>query len=406
MSKRNSFKKAFTEARASGQSMFYWNDKLYNTRKSNETEAEFRWKNPDYDAYLGNVGTFEQSPNSPKDSQGNPFFWGNWGKVKQQNYEPSTIYTGPTEVPEKNTYRRFDRFSRDDIKSLSFNNYTGLVNAAVNPQNKNNPFIRALIGRFGDPTKWDQNYVEKSLGVGGKYRSFNFGGDYGKMETALNTFIGGQNGRIDYYNGTQEKFNDPQNETLSDYLVRLEKEGQRYNNPLNKSNPLFTEGNMSNAPVRKTFLSKEQMAQGNPQQVADNTLPNDWRNRFNTNLKLQQGGKMNEKELQQQFMQYLAQKSGAKSQKELEQVIQQLGEEGLKKEYAEFMKAVQEHQVRRAQFGAKLNYLNYLRGNCPKGYEMRYFRQGGKLCKKCEKKMEQQRANRGNTVNEFKKSYR
>jgi hypothetical protein len=44
-------------------------------------------------------------------------------------------------------------------------------------------------------------------------------------------------------------------------------------------------------------------------------------------------------------MQYLAQKSGAKSQKELEQVIQQLGEEGLKKEYQNFIKLLQQQQV-------------------------------------------------------------
>jgi hypothetical protein len=76
------------------------------------------------------------------------------------------------------------------MKSLQFNDYASLVKAASNPENSTNPFVRALVGRFGDPSKWNQEYVEKALGVGGKYRSFNFGGDYGKMETAMNTFIG------------------------------------------------------------------------------------------------------------------------------------------------------------------------------------------------------------------------
>jgi hypothetical protein len=42
--------------------------------------------------------------------------------------------------------------------------------------------------------------------------------------------------------------------------------------------------------------------------------------------------------------------------------------------------------------GAKLNYINYLNGVCPDGYEMRMFKKGGAVCKKCvakQKKMEQ-----------------
>lgn len=92
---------------------------------------------------------------------------------------------------------------------------------------------------------------------------------------------------------------------------------------------------------------------------------------------------MNEQELQQAFIQYLAQKTGAKSQQELEAVIQQLGEEGLKQAYAEFMQMMQQQQVQAAKFGAKLNYIKQLRGQCPEGYEMQYFKSGGQLCKKC-----------------------
>lgn len=104
--------------------------------------------------------------------------------------------------------------------------------------------------------------------------------------------------------------------------------------------------------------------------------------------KKQQGGQlnMNEQELQQAFIQYLAQKTGAKSQQELEAVIQQLGEEGLKQAYQEFMQIMQQQQVQAAKFGAKLNYIKQLRGKCPDGYEMQYFKSGGQLCKKCIKK--------------------
>ena len=104
--------------------------------------------------------------------------------------------------------------------------------------------------------------------------------------------------------------------------------------------------------------------------------------------KKQQGGQlnMNEQELQQAFIQFLAQKTGAKTQQELEAAIQQLGEEGLKHAYAEFMQLIQQQQVQAAKFGAKINYIKKLRGQCPDGYELQYYKSGGQLCKKCMKK--------------------
>ena len=101
--------------------------------------------------------------------------------------------------------------------------------------------------------------------------------------------------------------------------------------------------------------------------------------------KFQQGGSINmdEQQLQQAFLQYLAQQTGAKSQQELEQVIQQMGENGLKQAYAQFMQAMQQQQVQAAKFGAKLNYIKQLNGQCPQGMEMHYYKEGGRLCKKC-----------------------
>lgn len=43
-------------------------------------------------------------------------------------------------------------------------------------------------------------------------------------------------------------------------------------------------------------------------------------------------------------------------------------------------------QAQRAKNGAKLEYIKYLRGECPEGYEMKYFKAGGKMCKKCMRK--------------------
>lgn len=64
-------------------------------------------------------------------------------------------------------------------------------------------------------------------------------------------------------------------------------------------------------------------------------------------LSHQQGGKMNQKQIQQMFVQYLAKKSGAKTQEELQQYIQQLGKEGLQKEYAQFMQLLQNQSAQK-----------------------------------------------------------
>lgn len=121
--------------------------------------------------------------------------------------------------------------------------------------------------------------------------------------------------------------------------------------------------------------------------------------------KFEDGGTMNEQELQQKFLQYLAQQTGAKSMEELQQIMQQMGKKGLQEAYVQFAQAMQEQQVQAAKFGAKLNYINRLNGKCPDGSEMHYYKEGGRLCKKC-MKMEAQGGpiseQKGNAVEQFK----
>lgn len=42
-------------------------------------------------------------------------------------------------------------------------------------------------------------------------------------------------------------------------------------------------------------------------------------------------------------------------------------------------------KVTKAKKGTKLEYIKMLQGKCPEGYEMTYFKLGGKVCKKCQK---------------------
>jgi len=59
-----------------------------------------------------------------------------------------------------------------------------------------------------------------------------------------------------------------------------------------------------------------------------------------------------------------------------------------------------------AKKGAKLAYIKKLRGICPEGYEMQYYKAGGQLCKKCMKKAQEGGSVNGDPVEEFKKGHK
>lgn len=108
--------------------------------------------------------------------------------------------------------------------------------------------------------------------------------------------------------------------------------------------------------------------------------------------KFKQGGKLDEK--QKAFVAYLIEISGAKSESELNQYIQELGEEGLQEQRKQFEQLMTQgiEQTQTAAKGAKLNYIKALRGQCPEGFEMNYFKKGGVICSKCIKKAQAQQA--------------
>lgn len=100
---------------------------------------------------------------------------------------------------------------------------------------------------------------------------------------------------------------------------------------------------------------------------------------------------MTDQELQQKFLQYLAKKSGAKSQKDLEKYVENLGEDGLKKAYEEFSKEQIKEKNKAAQkatHGAKLQYVKSLKHQCAEDEEVYYYAKGGNLECGCKKKLE------------------
>lgn len=113
---------------------------------------------------------------------------------------------------------------------------------------------------------------------------------------------------------------------------------------------------------------------------------------------------MNDKELQQAFLQFLAKKSGAKNQQELEKYVQSLGEDGLKQAYDEFTKVMQS-QAQKAAHGAKLQYFRNLKHKCGENEELVFYKKGGSVeCGCVGKKMEKggEAPKSRNAVNEFK----
>lgn len=96
----------------------------------------------------------------------------------------------------------------------------------------------------------------------------------------------------------------------------------------------------------------------------------------------------NQEELQKAFMAYLIQDAQAQgiqlqSEQDLQAYAEQLGEDGLKAKYQEFIQKMQGGVM--ARLGAKLEYYKKLKGVCPEGEELVYFKQGGRICKACQK---------------------
>lgn len=318
---------AFAAARKNGSGIFTYKGKQYNTMQKGENADEFRRAHADYDYFLGNVAK-DQGGWKPSDPV-------------QTSYKVNKVPDAYTK-PQTLVRTKLSMFTNDDIRNLGFRNYAGMVSAIGNQANANNNFVKAMIDRYGsDTSKWNQNTIENDLGIKGTYRSFGRG-DFGDMSRSMAEWIGQNNGEIDKQ--------DLQSRTGSDGVV--------YAN--SKVKDLFDKVQLK----PKTFT-------------------------FNVNLlgtpKKQQGGQLNmDEQLQQEFLQYLMQKTGAQNKQQLEQEIQQLGEDGLKREYVKFIQEIQQQGVQTAMNGAKLNYINKLNSKCPQGTHLSYYRIGGTLCKKCE----------------------
>lgn len=101
---------------------------------------------------------------------------------------------------------------------------------------------------------------------------------------------------------------------------------------------------------------------------------------------------MDEQQLQQQIVQLLqsAQQGDQQAIQQIQQIMQaaQQGDQQavqIAQMIQQVAQQMQQQQVQAARFGAKLNYIRQLKGSCPEGYKVEYYKEGGQLCKKCMK---------------------
>ena len=111
--------------------------------------------------------------------------------------------------------------------------------------------------------------------------------------------------------------------------------------------------------------------------------------------KYQAGGAAPQGDPQQQIIQLVQAAMGGDQQATAQiQQIMQAAQQGdqqaaqLAEVIMQVMNQMQGGGPQVARNGAKLNYIKRLKGECPEGYEMAYFKAGGRVCKKCQKKVE------------------
>lgn len=377
-----SFKNAFNTARNQGKGLFTWNGKQYNTMKKGENSDTFRQQHSDYDQFLGNIASSQGGWHVQNPIDTSYII----NKVPKPVTEKSNGVS-PSNQVQQNT--QLQMFTNDDIRSLGFRNYNGLVSAVGNQANTNNNFVKAMINRYGaDTSKWNQNTIENDLGVSGTYRSFGRG-DFGDMSRSMASWLGTHNGNL------------------------AKQEQERIWN--------------QNAGVKYSLNDNSVLA--NKYQLSKPSISNDL-----VNLKFKQGGQMYKYAAGAQMVQpqqasgqdpidQIAQiaagflQGDEASKKALIKVLsnKQIAPELLKAVNAgiekqdkramiidQAIKALQQGITRKAKLGAKLDYIKQSIGECPEGQEVVYFKKGGEICKICAgKKM--QDGGKSDPIKEFKK---
>ena len=282
--------------------------------------------------------------------------------------------------------QKLGMFTNDDIRNLGFRNYSGMLSAVRNQANSNNPFVKAMIGRYGSNfDKWDQSKIEGDLGVRGNYRSFG-SGDFGDMSRSMASWIGQNNGTVDK--------RELQNRTGKDGVVYSNATTKNLFDKQTLKKPWEQDLKLQVTPITSINQFKQGGIMYKYQQAASND-PMDQIAQLSAAF-LQGDTKsgqqlveiLNNKEIGPQLIKVVQQ--GVKQQDQRATII------------AQAIQTLTQGNTRKARLGAKLNYIRQSIGECPESEEVIYFKKGGEICKMCSSK-KLQKGGKSDPVKDFKK---
>ena len=301
--------------------------------------------------------------------------------------KPATPVTTPVQSQQQvPVQQKLGMFTNDDIRNLGFRNYSGMLSAVRNQANSNNPFVKAMIGRYGSNfDKWDQSKIEGDLGVRGNYRSFG-SGDFGDMSRSMASWIGQNNGTVDK--------RELQNRTGKDGVVYSNATTKNLFDKQTLKKPWEQDLKLQVTPITSINQFKQGGIMYKYQQGASND-PMDQIAQLSTAF-LQGDTKsgqqlveiLNNKEIGPQLIKAVQQ--GVKQQDQRATII------------AQAIQTLTQGNTRKARLGAKLNYIRQSIGECPEGEEVIYFKKGGEICKMCSSK-KLQKGGKSDPVKDFKK---
>ena len=301
--------------------------------------------------------------------------------------KPATPVTTPVQSQQQvPVQQKLSMFTNDDIRNLGFRNYSGMLSAVRNQANSNNPFVKAMIGRYGSNfDKWDQSKIEGDLGVRGNYRSFG-SGDFGDMSRSMASWIGQNNGTVDK--------RELQNRTGKDGVVYSNATTKNLFDKQTLKKPWEQDLKLQVTPITSINQFKQGGIMYKYQQAASND-PMDQIAQLSAAF-LQGDTKagqqlveiLNNKEISSQLIKAVQQ--GVKQQDQRATII------------AQAIQTLTQGNTRKARLGAKLNYIRQSIGECPEGEEVIYFKKGGEICKMCSSK-KLQKGGKSDPVKDFKK---
>ena len=301
--------------------------------------------------------------------------------------KPATPVTTPVQSQQQvPVQQKLGMFTNDDIRNLGFRNYSGMLSAVRNQANSNNPFVKAMIGRYGSNfDKWDQSKIERDLGVKGNYRSFG-SGDFGDMSRSMASWIGQNNGTVDK--------RELQNRTGKDGVVYSNATTKNLFDKQTLKKPWEQDLKLQVTPITSINQFKQGGIMYKYQQAASND-PMDQIAQLSAAF-LQGDTKsgqqlveiLNNKEIGPQLIKAVQQ--GIKQQDQRATII------------AQAIQTLTQGNTRKARLGAKLNYIRQSIGECPEGEEVIYFKKGGEICKMCSSK-KLQKGGKSDPVKDFKK---